>query len=55
MHQDIALLKKQRHRKFMKKGITFAVASGICYGMYTAFLTLAETQGAWGAWFASEP
>ena len=55
MHQDIALLKKQRHRKFMKKGITFAVASGICYGLYTAFLTLAETQGVWGAWFASEP
>lgn len=54
MHQDVALLKKQHRRKFMKKGIAFAVASGICYGMYTAFLTLAETQGVWGAWFSAE-
>ena len=55
MEQDITKLKAQHHRGFMKKGIAFAVASGICYGLYTAFLTLAETQGAWGAWFASEP
>lgn len=55
MQQDITQLKAQHHRKFMKKGIAFAVASGICYGLYTAFLTLAETQGVWGAWFASEP
>lgn len=55
MQQDITKLKAQHHRRFMKKGIAFAVASGICYGLYTAFLTLAETQGAWGAWFASEP
>lgn len=39
----------------MARGIAFAVASGICYGLYTAFLTLAETQGVWGSWFASEP
>lgn len=38
----------------MARGIVFAVASGICYGLYTAFLTLAETQGVWGSWFASE-
>ena len=38
----------------MARGIAFAVASGICYGLYTAFLTLAETQGVWGSWFASE-
>ena len=45
MQHDILLLKKQQHRKFMARGIAFAVASGICYGLYTAFLTLAETQG----------
>ena len=28
------------------------MASGVCYGLYTGFLTLAETQGVWGAWFA---
>ena len=55
MQQDITKLKAQHHRRFMKKGIAFAVASGVCYGLYTAFLTLAETQGVWGAWFASEP
>ena len=38
----------------MMKGVAFAVASGICYGLYTAFLTLGETQGVWGAWFAGE-
>lgn len=55
MQQDVLLLKKRQHRKFMARGIAFAVASGICYGLYTAFLTLAETQGVWGSWFASEP
>ena len=39
MQQDIAALRKQRHRSFMMKGVAFAVASGICYGLYTAFLT----------------
>lgn len=28
------------------------MASGICYGLYTGFLTLAQTQGVWGEWFA---
>lgn len=34
------------------RGLAFAVASGICYGLYTGFLTLAQTQGVWGEWFA---
>lgn len=38
----------------MARGIAFAVASGICYGLYTAFLTLGETQGVWGQWFGGE-
>ena len=49
MQQSISDLQKQRHRKYMTKGIAFAVASGICYGLYTAFLTLGETQGVWAA------
>lgn len=53
MQQDIAALRKQRHRSFMMKGIAFAVASGICYGLYTAF-TWGETQGVWDVWFAGE-
>ena len=54
MQQSISNLQKQRHRKYMTKGIAFAVASGICYGLYTAFLTLGETQGVWAAWFGGE-
>lgn len=53
MQQSVSLLMKQRHRRFMTKGIAFAVASGICYGLYTAFLTLAETQGVWSNWFGA--
>lgn len=49
---DIESLKRSRHRRFMAKGLAFAIASGICYGLYTAFLTLAETQGTWGEWFS---
>ena len=52
--QDIEPLKRRRRREFMARGVAFAVASGVCYGLYTAFLTLAETQGVWGRWFAGE-
>ena len=52
--QDIETLKRRRRREFITRGIAFAVASGICYGLYTAFLTLAETQGVWGRWFTGE-
>jgi len=40
-----------RRRQYFVRGVAFAVASGICYGLYTGFLTLAETQGVWGEWF----
>lgn len=36
-----------RAASFMRRGIAFAMASGACYGLYTTFLTLAQTQGAW--------
>ena len=52
MEKQIAELREERHRKYFARGIAFAVASGICYGLYTGFLTLAETQGVWGEWFA---
>ena len=49
---DIATALVARRRRFLARGIAFASASGICYGLYTAFLTLAQTQGVWGEWFA---
>ena len=52
MNSSIETLQAKRRRSFMTRGIAFAVASGICYGLYTGFLTLAETQGVWGEWFA---
>lgn len=51
MEQRIGALREERKRKYFVRGIAFAVASGICYGLYTGFLTLAETQGVWGEWF----
>lgn len=41
---------EERRRRFLYRGILFAGVSGICYGLYTAFLTLAQTQGVWGEW-----
>lgn len=52
MNDRVDQLRKERKRTFLVRGVAFAVASGICYGLYTAFLTLAETQGVWGEWFA---
>lgn len=47
-------LYERRKREFFIKGVSFALASGVCYGLYTAFLTLAESQGVWRAWFSGE-
>lgn len=54
MDQQIAQLREERRRKYFVRGVAFAIASGMCYGLYTGFLTLAETQGVWGEWFAGE-
>lgn len=45
-------LYERRKRRFFVRGVSFALASGVCYGIYTAFLTLAESQGVWGEWFS---
>lgn len=55
MDARIESLLTQRKKRFAARGIAFAMASGICYGLYTAFLTLAQTQGVWGDWFAGAP
>ena len=47
--------REQNSGAYFKRGIGFALASGICYGLYTAFLTLAETQGEWANWFSGAP
>lgn len=50
MSADAAALRARQRARFFRCGIAFAVASGMCYGLYTAFLTLAETMGPWGLW-----
>jgi len=52
MDQRVEELRAERRKKYLARGVAFAVASGMCYGLYTGFLTLAETQGVWGEWFA---
>ncbi|MDO4443467.1 MAG: hypothetical protein Q4B69_06280 [Slackia sp.] len=52
MEQRVEALRENRRRKYFVRGLAFAIASGVCYGLYTGFLTLAQTQGVWGAWFA---
>jgi len=36
---------------FFKKGVILATLSGIFYGLYTAFVTLAMSTGVWGDWY----
>ncbi|WP_283170940.1 hypothetical protein [Curtanaerobium respiraculi] len=48
------MLKARSRSSFFRKGVTLAVLSGIMYGLYTGFITLAEGQGIWGAWFGGQ-
>lgn len=52
--RDIATALAARRKRFLARGMAFAGASGVCYGLYTAFLTLAQTQGVWSKWFAGD-
>lgn len=37
---------------FFKKGVTIAILSGMLYGLYSAFMTLGMTKGAWEVWYS---
>ena len=41
---------KRQASNFFKKGITLALFSGVTYGLYTAFLTMAMRKGVWEDW-----
>lgn len=43
--------KKQLSTQFFKKGIIIALLSGVWYGLYTSFMTLAMTKGVWADWY----
>ena len=48
---QLQLLKRDYHLSFFKKGIIIAILSGICYGLYSAFLTLGMSKGVWNDWY----
>ena len=43
--------KKKMSAQFFKKGVIIAILSGICYGLYSAFLTLGMSKGVWADWY----
>lgn len=43
--------KEKLAAQFFKKGVFVAILSGICYGLYSAFMTLGMTKGVWGDWY----
>lgn len=38
---------------FKRKGILVALFSGLCYGFYTAFMTLGMSKGVWADWYGA--
>lgn len=43
--------KKKLSNQFFKKGITVAILSGMCYGLYSTFITLGMSNGIWADWY----
>jgi len=43
--------KKKLSSSFFKKGVTVAILSGMCYGLYSAFITLGMSNGVWADWY----
>lgn len=43
-------MKRALDRQFYQKGIAVAIISGVCYGLFTAFLNLGMGRGVWTTW-----
>lgn len=43
-------LKAQLDKRFFRKGLIVAILSGMCYGLYSAFMTLGMASGVWVTW-----
>lgn len=43
--------KKKLTADFFRKGIIVAILSGMCYGLYSAFVTVAMGKGIWEEWY----
>lgn len=54
MNSNAIAAKQKADASFVKRGIVFAVMSGVCYGLYTGFLTLGMARGVWSAdWYGA--
>jgi len=53
--QNLAAIeaKNKLSADFKKKGILIALLSGLCYGFYTAFMTLGMSKGVWIDWYGA--
>lgn len=45
--------KRKLSSRFLRKGVTVALLSGMFYGLYTAFLTLGMDSGIWVGWYGA--
>jgi len=43
--------KQKLSSKFFKKGLFVAILSGMCYGLYSTFITLGMSNGIWADWY----
>ena len=51
---DLAKAKYDLQKKeYFRKGVTIALGSGMCFGMYSAFLTLGMERGVWSEWYGT--
>ena len=48
-----AIAKHKLDFEFRKRGIITAILSGMFYGTYTAFMTLAMSMGIWAVWYGN--
>lgn len=46
--------KEKLDKMYFKKGVWIGLQSGITYGLYTAFVTLATIFGIWALWYSPE-
>lgn len=46
-----SVAKQALSSKFFRKGITVAILSGMCYGLYSTFITLGMSKGIWADWY----
>ena len=47
MNSNAIAAKQKADSSFRKRGVIFAMMSGVTYGLYTAFLTLGQASGVW--------